>query len=190
MHKLLIVVVGLLALAAGYYFSTLQFGQKSQAALPVAAQLSGISSSAHSVSLIGERRPDFKVGSQTGEWITSDDFPGKVLLINFWATWCGPCREEMPMLVDLQSQYGDQGLQVVGIALDDVQKVREFVQAFGITYPILVGSADVMVLNRDYGNQSGALPYSVLVDRDGIIRWQYSGALQSDELLNELQDWL
>lgn len=190
MHKLLFVMVAAIALAAGYYFSTMNFAPQREGKTPSAAAPTEVSSTSHSVSLIGKRRPDFKVGSQNGEWVTPDDFPGKVLLLNFWATWCAPCREEMPMLVDLQTQYGNAGLQVVGIALDDVQKVREFVQAFDITYPILVGSTDVMAVNQLYGNQSGALPYSVLIDRDGIIRWQFSGALQQGELVDVLQDWL
>lgn len=190
MQKFLYVMVAAIALAAGYFFSTMQFTQKSVDNTPATLGPLLVSSTGHSVSLIGERRPDFKVASQTGEWVTPDDYPDKVLLINFWATWCAPCREEMPMLVELQTQYGNDGLQVLGIALDDVQKVQEFVQAFGITYPNLVGSTDVMAVNRSYGNQSGALPYSVLVDRGGIIRWQFSGALQQDELEEVLQDWL
>ena len=190
MQKLLLVVVAALALASGYYLSTSSFTQERAENTPATPALPEVLSTAHSVSLIGEHRPDFKVGSQTGEWVTPDDFPGKVLLINFWATWCAPCREEMPMLVDLQTQFDDAGLQVVGIAMDDVQKVREFVEAFDISYPILVGSADVMDVNQRYGNQSGALPYSVLIDRDGIIRWQFSGALQADELVGVLREWL
>lgn len=190
MQKLLFVMVAVLALAAGYYFSTMNFVQEHEEKPPAIMAAPEVSSASHSINLLGERRPDFKVGSQNGEWVTPDDFPGKVLLLNFWATWCAPCREEMPMLVDLQSQYESAGLQVVGIALDDVQKVREFVQAFDITYPILVGSTDVMAVNQLYGNQSGALPYSVLIDRDGIIRWQFTGALQQGELVDVLQDWL
>lgn len=194
MQKILLVLVAFAALAVGFYFSTMQFRQPAKPVVPATspppAPTSTSPSTDHSLGLIGERRPDFKIGSQNGEWVTADDFAGKLLLVNFWATWCAPCREEMPMLVDLQSQYGSEGLQVVGIALDDVQKVREFVQAFSITYPILVGSADVMAVNQSYGNQSGALPYSVLVDQQGIIRWQFSGTLQHDELVEILQEWL
>jgi len=186
MMKLLYVVVALAAVAAGYFMSTQQF-TSSAPATSLTATAPAIT---HSSDLVGSYRPEFKLGSQSGEFVTADDFAGKTVLFNFWATWCGPCREEMPMLVELQSQYGDQGLQVVGIALDDVQKVRDFVQAFGISYPILVGEIDVMETNRNYGNITGVLPYSVLVDASGIIRWQYSGALQHDELVDILQQWL
>lgn len=176
----LYVLVALVAVAVGYYLST-YFSSSTPANAPP------VFTATHSSSLIGSYRPDFTLDSQTGESVTPADFAGKTLLINFWATWCAPCREEMPMLVDLQSQYGDAGLQVLGIALDEVEKVREFVQEFGISYPNLVGMTDVMETNASYGNVSGALPYSVLVDADGIIRWQYSGALQHDELVGVLQ---
>ncbi len=182
-QTVLYIVVALAAVAAGYYLST-HFSSPAPANAPV------IAATTHSSNLVGNYRPDFKLGNQTGELVTPDDFAGKTLLINFWATWCAPCREEMPMLVELQSQYGDAGLQVLGIALDEVEKVREFVQEFGISYPNLVGMTDVMETNASYGNISGALPYSVLVDADGIIRWQYSGALQHDELVEILRKHL
>ena len=183
MLNALYVAVALAAVAVGYYLST-YFSPSAPANVPVLA------ATTHSSNLVGSYRPDFKLGDQSGEFVTPDDFSGKTLLINFWATWCGPCREEMPMLVDLQSQYGDAGLQVLGIALDEVEKVREFVQEFGISYPNLIGMTDVMETNASYGNRSGALPYSVLVDADGIIRWQYSGALQHDELVGILKQHL
>lgn len=131
--------------------------------------------------LVGSPRPEFRLGSSTGAIVTAADFSGSTLLINFWATWCKPCLEEMPMLMELQEEYEEAGLQVIGIALDDVQSVREFVQKLGITYPILVGEADVMGANLAYGNVTGMLPYSVLVDRDGIIRWQYLGEIKREE---------
>ena len=86
------------------------------------------------------------------------------------------------MLMELQREYGEQGFQVLGIALDDVQSVRDFVQQYGINYPILVGAADVMATNEAYGNATGVLPYSVLVDRDGVVRWQYTGEVRRDDI--------
>jgi len=93
------------------------------------------------------------------------------------------------MLNDLQAQYGPAGLQVIGIALDDIQSVQNFAEKLGITYTILVGKTDVMETNRAYGNVTGMLPFSVLVDKEGIIRWQYAGEIQQNEisvLLDEL----
>jgi peroxiredoxin len=132
--------------------------------------------------LLGQFRPDFELGDMNGATVSAADFDGKIMLLNFWATWCKPCIEEMPMLTRLQHNYAGRGVQVVGIALDDARKAREFASGLGINYPILVGSTDTVLAGRRYGNRSGMLPYSVLVDADGIVRWAYLGALDKEEL--------
>jgi len=178
MRKLGLTLVSIAALFAGFLLSAHYYAEP-----PPASLLSP------GGNLIGSQRPDFSLGSDTGEMISSADFSGKTLLINFWATWCEPCRREMPMLMDLQSEYGADGLQVVGIALDDVKSVRDFVQRYGISYTVLVGAADAMATSAEYGNVQGVLPYSVLVDKTGIVRWQYTGEIRPDDvskLLSEL----
>jgi peroxiredoxin len=146
---------------------------------------SGASAARAPADLLGQRRPDFTLASIDGRRVSASDFDGQVLVVNFWATWCKPCREEMPMLSELHEKYADDGLQVVGIALDDIQQVREFVSELQITYPVLVGSTDVLAAGRSYGNQSAMLPYSVLIDRDGIVRWTRLGVLRRAELLQQ-----
>jgi len=140
--------------------------------------------------VVGTRRPDYTLGSDSGERISARDFDGQVVLVNFWATWCRPCREEMPMLVNLHHDYQDKAFQVVGIALDDVQQARDFAAELGVDYPILVGSTDVMAVVQLYGNLSGVLPYSVLIDRDGIIRWTYLGELKDEDLKGRIRELL
>jgi thiol-disulfide isomerase/thioredoxin len=140
--------------------------------------------------LIGQVRPDFTLGSVTGEVLNASDFDGDVLLINFWATWCKPCREEMPMLSELHEEKAGQGFQVVGVALDDVQQARDFVADLGIGYPNLVGGADVMATGVMYGNRAGLLPYSVLIDRQGIIRWSKLGPLETADLNSRIEELL
>lgn len=137
--------------------------------------------------LVGQRRPDYTLGSTDGSIVSASDFDGQVVLVNFWATWCAPCREEMPMLMDLRHRFHDRGLEVVGIALDDVERARAFAADLGIDYPVLVGSTDVMAMVRLYGNDSGTLPYSVLVDRDGIVRWSLLGVLEEESLVAKIQ---
>ena len=94
------------------------------------------------------------------------------------------------MLMDLQRDYESAGLQVIGIALDDAQSVRRFVQTYGISYPILVGSEDVFATSTAYGNDEGVLPYSVLVDKTGVVRWQHAGIIQREEISSLLSDLL
>ena len=140
--------------------------------------------------MVGQRRPDYTLGATDGRRISASDFDGDVVLVNFWATWCAPCRKEMPLLKEVQGRYAGQGFNVVGIALDDVGRAREFVEELGIDYTILVGAADVMSTGVMYGNRKGLLPYSVLVDREGIIRWTLLGELEEDELIHQLEGLL
>jgi thiol-disulfide isomerase/thioredoxin len=111
--------------------------------------------------------PDFSLESLDGKTLRLSDFRGKAVLLNFWATWCGPCKIEMPWFVDLQNQYGSQGLQIVGVAMDDGSKedIAKFAKDMGVNYPILIGKDSV-------GDQYGgvpALPQSFLIARDGKI---------------------
>ena len=179
MRQLLVVLVAIGALLAGFYLSARHFAEPAPGASRPSEEI-----------LIGRQRPDFRLGSNNGEFVTPADFEGKTLLINFWATWCAPCRHEMPMLMDLQRNYASRGLQVIGIALDDVQDAREFAQVYGITYPILLGAADVMDTSVAYGNTQGILPFSVLVDRDGIVRWQYAGEIKPPQIARRLDQHL
>ncbi len=94
------------------------------------------------------------------------------------------------MLMDLQREHGPDGLQVVGIALDDAQTASNFVETFGITYPILLGMEDVFTTSMAYGNEEGVLPYSVLVDKTGVVRWQYAGIIKHEDITRLLSDLL
>jgi thiol-disulfide isomerase/thioredoxin len=100
---------------------------------------------------------------------TLSEFPGKVLVVNFWATWCTPCREEMPAFVKLQSRWEALGVQFVGLAQDDPEKVAGFGRELGINYPLWLGSAEVMDLSRRLGNRLGVLPHTVLLDARGRV---------------------
>src|SRR6202045_2575629 len=111
--------------------------------------------------------PDFSLESLEGKTMRLSDFRGKAVLLNFWATWCGPCKIEMPWFVDFQKQYGSQGLQIVGVAMDDASKedIGKFAKDMGVNYPILIGKEAV-------GDQYGgvpALPETFLIARDGKI---------------------
>jgi thiol-disulfide isomerase/thioredoxin len=179
MRQLIITLVAITALLAGFYLSARHFSEPVATPQPLS---NGV--------LLGSYRPDFQLASNSGEFLGPADFSGKTILLNFWATWCAPCRQEMPMLMDLQRSHKSAGLQVIGIALDDAQIVRNFIKTFGISYPILVGSEDVFTTSAAYGNGEGVLPYSVLIDKTGVVRWQYAGIIKHEEISSLLSELL
>jgi thiol-disulfide isomerase/thioredoxin len=104
-----------------------------------------------------------------------DQWRGKLVVLNFWATWCPPCVKELPAFVRLQRKYGPQGLQFVGIALDGREEVAKFVAEHGIDFPVLVGEEDVARYMQRLGNTIGALPFTVVVTRDAAILHTHQG---------------
>jgi thiol-disulfide isomerase/thioredoxin len=111
-----------------------------------------------------------------------EQWRGKVLVVNFWATWCAPCREEIPLFVKMQQQYIAKGVQFVGISIDQVEKTSEFARNFGINYPTLIGTFDTIALSRQVGNSKGVLPYTVILDRKGRIAATESGGFTAEKL--------
>lgn len=95
------------------------------------------------------------------------EWRGKVVAVNFWATWCAPCLEEIPMFQEVRRKHASQGFEIVGIAVDDVDKVAEFSRKLDISYPILVADGSGLALIRQLGNSSGGLPYTAFLDRAG-----------------------
>jgi len=110
------------------------------------------------------------------------EWQGRVLVCNFWATWCAPCREEIPLLISAQQQYGSKILQIVGIGIDRADKIGEFAAQLRITYPLLVADATAMDTMKQLGNQSGGLPFTVVLDRGGAVAKTRLGALKAGEL--------
>jgi thiol-disulfide isomerase/thioredoxin len=127
--------------------------------------------------LLGVRLPDL-----TGRLRQLSEWRGRVLVCNFWATWCAPCREEMPLLVATRAKYAANGVEVVGIAVDNAGKVAQFAKSLGITYPILLSEADGLEQMRRLGNSSGGLPYTVFLDREGRVAHCKLGALKQADL--------
>lgn len=118
------------------------------------------------------------------------EWRGKILVCNFWATWCAPCREEIPILLAARRKYGPSGVEIVGIAIDNVAKVRQFSASFDISYPILLAAADGLELMRRLGNSSGGLPYTVIGDRQGALVHRKLGALKAGELDSLLESFI
>jgi thiol-disulfide isomerase/thioredoxin len=110
------------------------------------------------------------------------DWKGRALLCNFWATWCAPCREEIPLLVAAKQKSQSSRIELVGIAIDSVDKIREFSANYKINYPVLVGGAETIGLLRSLGNRAGGLPYTLVLDANGAILQRHLGALTEADL--------
>jgi len=131
--------------------------------------------------------PDFSVADLSGRTLQLSRYRGKVVLLNFWATWCAPCRSEIPRFTDLQNKYGGEGLQIIGISLDDDPRgVREFCEQLRVNYPIAIGDAK---LAEQYGGILG-LPVSFLIGRDGRIYAKDAGEMDILVLEREIKSLL
>ena len=157
---IVIAAVALAAGAAGYAYNAWRTGPNQEAASAVTALNASALSDLH-----GHVQP-------LTQW------RGKVLVVNFWATWCAPCREEIPLLMKLQAKYEDRGVQLVGIAVDQPEKVRPYAAEMGMNFPILVGGSDAIELTRLLGNRAGVLPFTVVLNRKGDIALREIGIVE------------
>jgi cytochrome c biogenesis protein CcmG/thiol:disulfide interchange protein DsbE len=131
--------------------------------------------------------PGFTLDDLSGKQFSLSDYRGKVVLLDFWATWCDPCRDEVPHFVDLQNKYRGQGLQIIGVSMDDGPKpVREFYDQYKMNYPVAVGTAK---LAESYGGILG-IPITFLIGRDGRIAAKYVGQVEMPILEDQLKSLL
>lgn len=129
-----------------------------------------------------EYLPDFTLPDLDGQPRSIREWAGRPLIINFWATWCAPCRREMPLLQALQDKHVDGSLQVIGIAMDNRADARKFVDRIGVTYPILYGDADATAAAESFGDAFIALPFTATVAPGGEVLTLYAGELHADYL--------
>ena len=118
--------------------------------------------------------PDFSLQDINGKTVKLSDFKGKTIVLNFWATWCGPCKHEIPDFIDLQGQYGKDGVQFIGVAIDQegLAAIKPYAEQAKMNYPVLVGNDAVFA---QFGG-SNAIPVTLLIDKQGVIRKSYVGA--------------
>jgi len=140
--------------------------------------------------LIGSHRPDFTLQDVDGNARSISEWDGKVILINFWATWCPPCRREIPALSKLYRELAPKGLVVVGAAIDDPGKVKSYVTEYEVPYPNLVGQREANRISAKLGNTRGSLPYTVIIDRDGNIRYIHIGEISRSTAVQQLSPLL
>ncbi|ALG67800.2 redoxin domain-containing protein [Beggiatoa leptomitoformis] len=136
------------------------------------------------------QRPDFSLPDLQGKQRKNSEWDGKVVILNFWATWCPPCIQEIPMFMHLQRTYAEQGLQIVGIAIDEAEAVTEFNTSLKMNYPILLGEEAGVNLSKSLGNNIGALPFTVFIDPQGNIITRHIGELDEEQTLKILRPFL
>ncbi len=139
--------------------------------------------------LEGQAAPDFALKSSTGENLRLSEYRGDVVMINFWATWCGPCRQEMPLLDELYTRYKRVGFNLLGVNIDDdSRRAMQMIEELGVTFPVLFDARkDVSKLYK-----VEAMPVTVLVDREGIVRYVHHGYKPGyeDTYLDEIRSLL
>lgn len=139
------------------------------------------------------RRAPFTLADLAGQPRSISDYDGQVVVLNFWASWCKPCREEVPMLIAAQNEWGDRGLQILGIAVDQPEAARAFARAYAINYPILADATEGARIQDRYtseGAPAGVLPYTAIIDRRGAVVEQIAGALSHRQLAAIVQPLL
>lgn len=117
-----------------------------------------------------------------GQQQSFKQWQGKVIVLNFWATWCPPCREEMPELSAMQDQYKNQNMLIVGLSTDDLDKTKTFIKTAPVSYPILAGDMEAMNLAETLGNDRGILPYTVIIDANGTLVKSFFGRVNQQLL--------
>ncbi|MBI2318605.1 MAG: TlpA family protein disulfide reductase [Betaproteobacteria bacterium] len=111
-----------------------------------------------------------------------EEWTHQALVVNFWATWCEPCREEVPALVRTQSKFAANGLAIVGIAIDSADKVRDFGKEYGVNYTLLLGALETVDLVRGLGNRAGGLPFTLVMSKGGRLVTAHLGAISEADL--------
>ena len=168
----LVVVIGLLFAGAGMYFGL----QAPTGKMPPSEQ-----AATDVPDLFARSLPDASGTPQSlAQW------KGKPVVVNFWATWCAPCVQEMPELSALQTEIASRNIQIIGIGIDSPTNIKDFAGKYKITYPLYVAGMGGTELSQRFGNKAGGLPYTVLIGADGKVRKTYLGKLKMDELRRDL----
>lgn len=182
-HQILPLLIALMlgagALGFGIYHLLENDGADEPAEVPEAAeqareQAAGRDLTAH--------LPEFSMPDVDGEERHISEWENDILVINFWGTWCAPCREEVPLLIDIQDDYADRDLTVLGIALDDADSVRDFAEEFGINYPLLVGENETLRVMEQFGSGALGMPHTFVIDRDGHVVNFHMGLIEPEDV--------
>ncbi len=175
---LLYAAVALLSMAAGVF--TAQWLQQDKHAITLTERRVGVP----------EIRPNFRLNNLEGEKRSLSEWDGNIILLNFWATWCPPCRKEMPGFIELREQLKDKPFEVIGVAIDRIEPVQNFVDEIDVRYPILLAEMEGLTIMREYGNQLTTLPYTVIIDKNQKIIKTFRTEVTKEDLLMVIQPLL
>jgi thiol-disulfide isomerase/thioredoxin len=179
------------ALAGAATYAVLR-GRTANSASPASAQEGGQPAAQREAPApkLSDKLPVFTLGDLENKQRTLQDWPNKALIVNFWATWCAPCRREIPLLKELQREHADEGFQVIGIAVDFRDKVVPYAKEMQIDYPVLVGEQDALDAAAAFGVDAIGFPFTVFSDRRGRIVAAHLGELtpaQADVILEAIR---
>jgi len=146
----------------------------------------------------GIKAPDFTLADLNGNWVSLSDFKGKVIMLNFWGTWCGPCRKEIPDFVKMMDKHQKEGLEIVGITLSSgtPEKIQSFSDQWGINYTLLtdIEGNETQMVTSQFGKATGkpitGIPTTFIIDRDGYIQKTYVGPRTEAVFMKDLQPYL
>ena len=187
------VAVAAIAAAAGflvYHYAIAPREQMAAVATPDTEEPQATAATEES-SALPAQLPDFTLGDLEGKPRSILSWPGKSMIVNFWATWCAPCRREIPLLRELQKQHGPEGFQIVGVAVDLREDVVKYAQEIGIDYPVLIGEQDGLDAVNKFGQGSIGFPFTVFTDNQGRIVLFHLGEIrkeQADVLFGAVRD--
>lgn len=133
---------------------------------------------------------NFSLPDLTDKPQSAEQWRGKILIINFWATWCPPCLKEIPEFIKLQDEYKDKGVQFVGIAIEDKQPVQDYLKRIKINYPVLIGGEGATMLAQQWGNVINTVPFTVIVNQQGQIVHRQLGELTRQKVLEVVEPLL
>jgi thiol-disulfide isomerase/thioredoxin len=167
-----ILIIAFICIAALVGATTLTTKQPVETQLVVNSTLNASSS-----------RPEFSLPDLDGKLKNIKEWDGKFIVLNFWATWCAPCRKEIPEFIELQNKYADVNLQFIGVAIDNAVSVNQFAMELGINYPNLIADMQGVELAKQYGNTLGVLPYSVIINPEKQIIFKQVGLLSGKQIL-------
>lgn len=188
MPRILMILVLAVSVAAGMWLSRLLLPPESPATAPVDRSAAEMRASAAQA-----ETGDFSLPDLAGRTRTLADWDGTLRVINFWATWCAPCRREIPLLKDIQAQHGEAGIQVIGIAIDDPEPVAEYAAEMEFNYPVLIGQEDAIVAAESFGIDFLGLPFTLIVSPEGELLNVHVGEFdreQAESMASVLRQFL